>query len=101
MCPLFVGCYYGKQERRTNNEEIEQEMQFLKEEITEMMKEGEIIIIMDANAKIGILGEEISRNGGKLLKLIDEMNLTVMNTNEKCEGKITRKNTTNDQDSQL
>ena len=50
MCPLFVGCYYGKQERRTNNEEIEQEMQFLKEEITEMMKEGEIIMIMDVSS---------------------------------------------------
>ena len=50
--PLIIGTYYGKQESRTNKNEIEQELQLLSEEITEMKHEGEIIIAMDGNAKI-------------------------------------------------
>ena len=60
MPPLFVGTYYGKQETRTNKNEIEREMTLLNEEIEEIQKEGEILLTMDGNAKIGLLGEEIS-----------------------------------------
>lgn len=61
--PLFLGVYYGKQESRTNKEEIENEMALLKEEIREMNNEGEIVIAMDANAKVNLINEGISRNG--------------------------------------
>ena len=48
-CPLFIGCYYGKQESRCTQEEIKEEMYLLSEEIEEFKKEGQIIIFMDAN----------------------------------------------------
>ena len=94
--PLFIGTYYGKQETRTNKEEIEKEMELLLEEIEEQKKEGEILLTMDANAKIGLLNETISRNGRLLLKVIKETNLIIMNESEKCNGKITRQNTKNE-----
>ena len=61
--PLFIGSYYGKQETRTSKNEIEREFQLLSEEIEEKSKEGEILLAMDANAKIGVLNEDVSRNG--------------------------------------
>ena len=95
LSPVIIGTYYGKQESRTSKEEIEREMFLLKEEIIEMGREGEIFLCMDGNAKIGVLGEPISRNGSQLLNLFEETNLTVMNLNDKCSGKVTRKNTKN------
>ena len=93
--PIFIGSYYGKQESRTSKDEIEREMILLQEEITEMKNEGEIFLAMDGNAKLGILGEPTSRNGKLLDQVINNMNLTLMNTNAKCKGKITRQNTNN------
>ena len=82
--PVMIGTYYGKQESRSSKAEIELEMNLLKEEITEMSKEGEILLTMDGNAKIGLLGEDISRNGNHLLKVFKDMELTVMNKSTKC-----------------
>lgn len=62
----------------------------------EYKKEGEIVVFMDGNGKIGILGEEISRNGKLLKEVFEEHNLFVLNESEKCAGKITRQCTTND-----
>ena len=93
--PLFIGSYYGKQETRTSKNEIEREFQLLSEEIDEKSKDGEIFLAMDANAKIGILGEEISRNGKLLLDVVRKQNLIVMNCTNKCVGNITRQNTNN------
>ena len=70
-------------------------MQTLKEEIMEMQAEGEILLIMDGNAKIGLLNEPISRNGKYLLQVINETHLAIMNKSNKCKGKVTRKNTKN------
>ena len=92
--PLLIGCYYGKQETRTSKNEIEQEMTLLTEEIEEMKKEGEVILAMDGNAKLGLLGESISRSGKLLLKVFKE----ILNKSEKCKGKVTRTNTKNDQE---
>ena len=94
--PCFIGCYYGKQESRCSNEEIKAEMESLSEEIAEMRKEGQIILFMDGNGKLGLLGEEKSRNGKLLEKVFRENDLLLMNESEKCEGKVTRKNTKND-----
>ena len=96
--PLFIAVYYGKQESRTNKEEIEQEMSLLQEEISEMSNEGDVIIAMDANAKIGLLNEEISRNGRLILQVFQEEDLNIVNGSEKCEGRITRQNTKNAQE---
>ena len=94
--PLFLGVYYGKQESRTNKLEIEMEMSLLKEEINEMKIEGDIMITMDGNARIGLLGEEISRNGHLILQVFHETGLKVLNGSNKCKGEITRKNTKNE-----
>ena len=42
-----------------------------------------IVIEMDANAKIGILGEEISRNGKKIIEVFESTDLIIMNQNRK------------------
>ena len=93
--PLFVGCYYGRQETRCSKEEINEEMNLLSEEIEEFQKEGDTIIFMDGNGKIGLLGEEKSRNGKMLEQVFLEYNLAVMNRDPRCKGKITRACTTN------
>jgi exonuclease III len=59
--PVHFGIYYGKQESRTNKEEIEYEMDLLHEEITEMKNEGEVMLLMDGNGKIGLLGKKIKK----------------------------------------
>lgn len=93
--PLLIAAYYGKQESRTSKDEIEREMALLQEEIEEMKKEGELIIMMDGNAKLDILGEGVSRNGKLLMQVTEEAKLEIINKSEKCEGKVTRQNTKN------
>ena len=93
--PLFIGVYYGQQESRTNKTEMEMEMSLLKEEIEEMKIEGDILIATDGNVKIGLLGEEISRNGRLILEVFEGTGLNLLNNSTKCKGKITRKNTKN------
>ena len=93
--PLIIGVYYGKQESLSRNE-INNEMTLLKEEIIEMRKEGELIIAMDGNARLGLLDEPISRNGKLLLEVFENTNLYLINNTDKCQGKVTRRNTNND-----
>ena len=93
--PVFMGVYYGKQESRNNRNEMLSEMDKLALEIEEKKSEGEVILFMDGNGKIGLLGEEISRNGRLLLDVFDECDLHVMNQSEKCCGSITRVNRKN------
>ena len=95
QCPLYVGVYYGKQESRVRKEEAEREFGELTEEVLELKQCGDVIIVMDANAKVGILGESVSRNGKYLLNMINEVPLENMNLSEKCEGCITRVNRKN------
>ena len=89
---IYCGIYYGKQESRNTVEEMKQEMDKLTEEILDKQRNGEIMIFMDANAKIDILNEGVSRNGRLLLNVIEECELDVINQTEKCTGKITRVN---------
>ena len=56
--PVFIGCYYGKQESRCMKAEIENEMDLLSEEIEENRNEVEVLIYMHGNGKIGILNEK-------------------------------------------
>ena len=57
----------------------------------------DIMIFMDGNGELGILGEEKSRNGKMLENVFLEQNLYVMNRSDKCMGKITRQNETQDE----
>ena len=61
--PIFIGVYYGKQESRNNRNEMILEMDKLNDEIQDKKNEGEVMLFMDGNGKIGLLGEETSRNG--------------------------------------
>ena len=90
MVPLFIGCYYGKQESRCSKDEIQNEMNLLSEEIEEFQKEGEVMMFMDGNGKLGLLGEQKSRNGLLLETVFEEHNLSVINKSEKCIGCVTR-----------
>ena len=90
--PLYVGVYYGKQETTCNKEKIKEEMENLTEDLLGIKNEGEVIICMDANAKIGLLGEAMSRNGKLIEKVFDECEMYVMNRSEKCVGVVTRQN---------
>ena len=85
--PLYLGVYYGKQEKE-NMDEIREEMENLTEEIQELKRSGEIILCMDANAKIGLLGEPISRNGRLMNEMMCECDLEVINRKQVCQGKI-------------
>ena len=96
--PLFIGCYYGKQESRCSKDEITVEMTHLAEEIQENSAEGEILIFMDGNGKIGILGEEKTRNGKLIEEVIESHGMNFLNKNQKCIGKVTRENTSNAQE---
>ena len=89
--PLFFGTYYGKQEG-VKVDEITEEMDNLAEEIKEVKAEGELILCMDANAKIGLLGEEMSRNGKLMEMVMEECELIVMNKENVCKGVVTRQN---------
>ena len=93
--PLYCGVYYGKQESSVSKLEIEYEMDLLLEEITERQTEGDILLCMDGNGRIGLMGETVSRNGSLLLNVFEEADLIIMNQSEKCTGVITRQNTRN------
>ena len=93
--PIFVGVYYGLQESRNNRNEMLIEMDKLASEVEEKKNEGEVILFMDGNGKIGILGEEISRNGRFLLDVFGECDLHILNESNKCCGQVTRVNRKN------
>ena len=67
-------------------------MDLLSEELLEKKQEGEIIMCMDANAKIGLIGENISRNGKLISNVFNECEMVIINGTEKCDGQITRQN---------
>ena len=93
--PVFIGVYYGKQETTCDMQRITDEMDLLSEELLEKKQEGEVILCMDANAKIGLINECVSRNGKLILKVFNECEMVVMNGTEKCYGQITRQNRKN------
>ena len=70
-------------------------MEQLKEEILEIRSESEIILMMDGNGKVGLLGEKTSRNGKLLENVFEHTGLTLMNKSRKCKGVITRQNRKN------
>ena len=90
--PIYLGVYYGLQETRNTRNEMMVEMDKLSDEIQEKQADGEVVLFMDGNGKIGLLGEGISRNGRFLLDVFEECELSIMNRSEVCKGAITRVN---------
>ena len=87
--------YYGKQETRTAKEEVINEVIDIASQIKKIQEKSDnILLVGDFNAK---LFDGRSRNGRIMDKeLIQPLNLTILNRSEKCIGKWTRKNTSND-----
>ena len=53
--------------------------------------EGKLMVLGDMNAHIGILGkQEMNKNGEKLLMLVEECRLVILNLDEACKGETTR-----------
>ena len=53
--------------------------------------EGKLVVLGDMNAHVGFLGEqELNRNGERLLNLMDECRLIMLNLDDRCRGEITR-----------
>ena len=98
--PLFIGVYYGLQES-VSYEKITNELDLLREELIDIRRDGEILLCMDANAKCGLMGEQISRNGRMMMELFDDTNMHIMNKSEKCVGLITRQNRSKPQENSV
>ena len=49
------------------------------EDIIDMQQEGEVLLFMDANAKPGLMGEQISGNVRLLLQMVEQMTLQIVN----------------------
>ena len=93
---LRIGNVYAPQESRTKDKEIEKMYNNIRKNKLEADKNYEKIIISgDFNCKIGdhIKGNDntISKFGKKLLKLISNNNLSIINKSDRCEGLWTRK----------
>ena len=43
------------------------------EELIDMQQEGEVLLFMDANAKTGLMGEQVSGNGRLLLQMEEQL----------------------------
>lgn len=92
---LAVGVrYMGLDKYRESNDQIEQE---LTRDIATLKQEGQAVVLLgDGNGHIaendgGVKGVERSTdlNGRRLLRLMDKMNLEMVNRTDKCKGKWT------------
>ena len=87
---------YGPQEIEADKDKLFQFWRDLEKEVI-LAKESNcrVIVQMDANAKVGceIIRNDPcnqSQNGALLLSLIERQNLSILNSNDLCEGVITR-----------
>ena len=88
---LYLGLYYGKQESRTPNETIEDELNQIGRDIMNIKQNnGEVLLMEDFNIK---LIDERSRDSDTLRQLLDDLNMVIINETAKCEGRWTRVNT--------
>ena len=92
---MRIGNIYAPQENRTKKSIINKMYSNIKKHSNEAKKLGEkILVVGDFNAKIGeyIQGnkKEVSKNGEKLLEMIKQEELELLNKNDKCNGVWTR-----------
>ena len=88
---------YGPQEQtEINNLECMKFWINLEGEISNALDDGCMVLLeMDANAKVGQIirnnpQNNISNNGKLLLEMIERCGLTIVNSMDKCKGRITR-----------
>ena len=88
---MYLRLYYGKQESRTSNETIEDELNQIGRDIMNIKQnDGELLLMGDFNIK---LIDERSRDSDTLRQLLDYLNMVIINETAKCEGQWTRMNT--------
>ena len=85
-----VGLYYSDQELRTPKKKAEENYQNFTSEIKQIRKMGEILLMGDFNAKA--VKQQTSMNGTLLNKMINDLDLVMLNSSNKCEGFYTRIN---------
>ena len=87
--PLFIGCFYGKQETDPT-EDAQHALNKLQDSITKLKTQGKVIIIGDFNAKINSQNDGTpSRNGQMLINLCAQESLNILNDSPICQGKWT------------
>ena len=95
---LFIGLFYGKQERRNNNATLDKEFKIIERHLYQYIanNQSHILLLGDFNAKVGN-GEQtipnddptIIPNGKRLINLTNNFNLKILNKSPKCKGKWT------------
>ena len=95
---LFIGLFYGKQERRNNNATLDKEFKIIEQHLYKYItnNQNDILLLGDFNAKTGN-GEQgiptgdptIIPNGKRLTNLTNNYNLKNLNKRPKCKGKWT------------
>ena len=83
--PLYIGIFYGPQEKE-NKEETEAQYAQIITEIEQLKQKGKIILTGDFNAKLSIgttkITQEQTRNGKYLQDLIDQTNMKPISITE-------------------
>ena len=97
---LFIGLFYGKQERRNNNTTLDEEFKIIERHLYQYIanNQNHILLLGDFYAKIGnreqgILNGDpiITPNGKRLINnLTNNFNLKILNKSPKFKGKWTR-----------
>ena len=89
---VYMACYYGKQEKDKESE-VAKEFEHLSNQISMLKQRGELLLTMDANAKLeineGKYKQKLSRNGRYLKELMTQHDLIAVSLNSKT-GKWTR-----------
>ena len=82
---IYVGIYYGPQEK-CSNEEAERQYSQLTTQINKLKNRGQVILMGDFNAKLEVknnkIQQDLSRNGKHLEKLLEDTDTIPISLNE-------------------
>ena len=92
---MTIGIIYAPQENQVNKQQVNEMYETIEEEIQKAKDEKQVVMIVgDLNCKVGeiIKGnrKEVTKGGRRLIKLKDEMDMTIMNAEDNCKGLWTR-----------
>ncbi len=92
---IRMGILYAPQENKTPVKKLKVMYRNLQDQIRKAKKENQEVLLMgDFNCKVGdvIPGntEEVTKGGKMLMKMVDKLDLQLINAQEECEGIWTR-----------
>ena len=92
---IRIGVVYMPQEKKTGDSDLTSIYKVIKGQINQArQREENLIITGDFNCKVGNKipdnKEVVSKGGKKLLKMIENEKMLLVNATDKCEGKWTR-----------